>query len=644
MKFLQSRFAGILALILLFPGMSEAGESEVSEIVGVTVTPHVIAEAMKYRRPRDPDLAAKVQLFVRGSAMPGRINGRTPADLLAAGDWAWHDFETAVAGTSESLSVWTFNGKSSRWGTGQSFEIEGQGIGQKSITLQAPVYWMSAVTFLSTTGSVYPDKVVVHFRNESEVPLRISSLRFWLPQNAKSWQTLFAGDEHPTETTIPPNDVGFITLTLDRPLPLTYCALEVESSSGTMWEHLRINREVFDISGGWVGDHLTSPEYLKLLSQLHVNAGQIQDVGGYTDNAELYTKHPLKLFNRLMPLEKWDTDEWLPRIHAVEFLGEPQYGGGRPVPPQEVFEAFLPYRESRLATSVTHSEERIWREYAGLSDFPHYDAYRVVAPAADAWREYDRWGGERISWGAPLESIGDLCRSLRELNRPMPCACWSQGPHHGWGGGFRLTAGRSRRSPTVDELRAQALHALSTRITSLYWFNLSLKSLLKYPDTWNEMTRIGREIRMLEPFFLEGNAYDFRRLKTPDGQPDWDLASIAAPDGMVFFALDTAYHPDPEERVFVFGEPRSVEFRFRLAPWVRKPADVFRADADGVSEVKWRIENDEVVIEDLRSRDAIYIAGGLADVRSGIERRRQLAIEHESSNTFVLESLPEISE
>jgi len=45
--------------------------------------------------------------------------------------------------------------------------------------------------------------------------------------------------------------------------------------------------------------------------------------------------------------------------------------------------------------------------------YPHYDAYRVVAPVADAWREYDRWGGERIRWGAPLETIGDMCHSLR---------------------------------------------------------------------------------------------------------------------------------------------------------------------------------------------------------------------------------------
>ena len=53
----------------------------------------------------------------------------------------------------------------------------------------------------------------------------------------------------------------------------------------------------------------------------------------------LYDRYPLKLFNRLWPLalEKWDTEAWLPKIHAVEFMGEPQFGGGKPVSPLQVF-------------------------------------------------------------------------------------------------------------------------------------------------------------------------------------------------------------------------------------------------------------------------------------------------------------------
>lgn len=71
-----------------------------------------------------------------------------------------------------------------------------------------------------------------------------------------------------------------------------------------------------------------------------------------------------------------------------------------------------------------------------------------------------------------------MTRSLRELNRPRPIACWSQGAHHDWNG----YGGRNRGSPTPDELRLQSYHALANRITSLYWFNLSVRSLVAFPD------------------------------------------------------------------------------------------------------------------------------------------------------------------
>ena len=48
----------------------------------------------------------------------------------------------------------------------------------------------------------------------------------------------------------------------------------------------------------------------------------------------------------------------LPHIHAVEFLGEPQYGGGQPVPPQDVYEVLAPYAVTRLVATVVHREER----------------------------------------------------------------------------------------------------------------------------------------------------------------------------------------------------------------------------------------------------------------------------------------------
>ena len=365
---------------------------------------------------RDPDLAARLQLFVKGPADAATFAGRTPEELLQDGQWAWHDLAAAVKVPEGALAVWTFNGRSSRWGVGQEFELKAEGLTTATVPIRAPLRWISAATFLASNGQLYPDTIVLHVANDSDQPLVISSLRLWLPREQTTWQTLWPQEPLTAQSIVPARDRGFVKLRAASPLPLTYAALELTTDAGPIWAHLRIKREVFDISGGWVNESLTEDAYLNLLAHLHVNTGQIQTVPGYTDNLTRYQRYPIKLFNRLWPLDQWDTDEWLPRIHAVEFLGEPQYGGGRPVPPQAVFDQLLPYRASRLATSVTHSEERVWRFYAGLSDFPHYDAYRVVAPAADAWREYDRWGGQRISWGS---AAGDD-------RRPVPLAAGTE--------------------------------------------------------------------------------------------------------------------------------------------------------------------------------------------------------------------------
>jgi hypothetical protein len=642
LKFLRGTAIGMRCVFLMAFLLVVAFEvnAKPPAVVGTNVIPHHMVPTMRYRQPRDTTLAARVQLFVQGETQPELFNGSSPAELLENGQWAWHDMASAITPPPGALTVWTFNGKSAQWGVGNSFQLTGSGMEDTTIDILQPRQWISSVTFLSSDQHVQPDTIVLHVVNDHQESLQISGLRLWLPQDNNAWQILWPQPSLALSTVVPANDRGFVKLSTAR-LPLTYAALELQTNAGSLWAHLSIKRETFDISGGWVNDHLTQEPYLKLLKHLHVNTGQIESVGGYTDNPSLYDRFPIKLFNRLWPLEQWDTDALLPKIHAVEFLGEPQYGGGKPMQPQEVFDQLLPYRASRLPTTVTLSEERTWRWYAGLSDYPHYDAYRVVAPAADAWREYDRWGGRRIGWGAPLETIGDMCRSLRDLNRPVPCAYWSQGPHHGWGGGF-FGGGRSRRSPTPDELRSQAMHALSTRITSLYWFNLSLKSLLKFPDTWEAITRIGREIRMLEPLMLEGDAFYFIRLLQADGSPDWDLATIAAPQAAVLFANDLAYIADPTENVFKFGPPRPVAFKFPLPHWLQGATHVFRVDADGIHEVSWAISGKTISIQDKRTLDAVYVVANQDSVFRDIQQRRQAALDHEQAHPIEREQLEAI--
>ncbi|MCX5772480.1 MAG: hypothetical protein NTZ09_19700 [Candidatus Hydrogenedentes bacterium] len=632
-------------------------------IAGLTVTPHVMAESMRYARAPEPAVGARVQLFLRNGAASNanplimeeqtrlRFDGKSPAQLLAAKDWSWHDMPSATPGEKlqlppGALTVWTFNSRVARFGPGGRARVEAGPEGSPwlstEISFDKPDCWLSAITFFAPDSAIQPDVMVVHIANASSSAVEIRSCRLWLPQNPKSPRVLLPQpplqplDGFNGHTTISAGDRGGFSVKTG-PLPLTYTVVEVTlaragGDASSLWAYLRIKPERFDISGGWVNgpkNSVAKEPFLKALKRLYVNAAHLQITPGYSDT-ELYDRYPLKYFGAMTPFETYDTDAMLPKIHAVEFLGEPQYGGGHPVPPQDVWEKLHPYATTRLATTVTHSEERIWRDYAGLSDFPHYDAYRVTAPSADAWRRYERWGKKRIGWGAPLETIGDMCRSLRELNRPMPCAIWSQGPHEEW----EVYGGRKRVSPTPDEIHLQAYHAISTRITSLYWFNLSLKTLVDWRDTLDELGRIGRELRMIDEFLLEGDAYRFERLTRGQNQLDWDIASVCGPRAALLFALDLDYAPDPEEKVFRFGPPRDARWRFPLPAYLQGVADVFRMDADGVYDTTWSIQDGAVEIQENTSRVAVYLATPDKSLRAYLEGKRQKLIATEAALQF----------
>lgn len=636
----------LLAILVISLALA-TGISRAGELAGINVIPHQIDKELKYRREHDPIVASRIQLFMHGPTAFKSINSKTAAELLEQNEISWHDLSNVPNTPTGALSVWNINGKSAEFELGKTITLEAADTPAITIPLTQPTAWISAITFLrkDDSNSNAPNRVILYVQNASNSPLQISQVKLWLPKAQTEYQVLWPQPAIPVDQNIPAQDKGFIDF--DTPeLPLTYTALEVTTSQGTLWSYLRIKREQFDISGGWVFDSKgkwqeatetdaatgkTINRFLDLLTSMHINTAHYENAGGYSDNPQLLERNPLKRFAKLWPTHSWEQPDQISKIHAVEFLGEPQYGGGRPVPPQEVFDAFLPYRTTKLPTSVTHSEERIWRYYAGLSDYPHFDAYRVVAPAADNWRLYERWNGQTITWGAPLETVGNLCRSQRDLNRPMPCAAWSQGPHDGWGGGFSFTKRRPRRSPNPDELRAQALHALASRITSLYWFNLSKSSLEKFPDTWEPMRRLGREIRMLEDFYLEGDAYRFEKTSKETGEPNWELSSILSPQGMLLFALDTDYKIDPDKQEFVFGPPRSTTFEFAIPQSLAKNANLKRVDADGLHTVEWKMLDGKVQIKDQATSDRIYILTANGDVFGRVEAKRQKALQHEET-------------
>jgi len=652
-------------ITLLALAWIETGRCETLHLEGVTVTPHLQSHEMRYRQAADFSLGARTQLFIHNvsdSPLPLEpdtdihLRGRTPKELLEADEWAWYDFpdawkEQPITLPPKAMTVWTWNGKHQEWGVGTNADIsirlpgKDEATAQFQIPIEQPQVWLSAVTFLGKKENPFPDRLIFHVVNQKEGQLKLESCRLWLPDNNSNWRVLLPQEwksnleTFPKNGAIPSGDRGGATVATGV-LPLTYTALEVrlrdaKNDPVTLWAHLRIKREVFDISGGWVSSKvnghstLTFEPYLMTLAGMHINTGHIGEVGGYTDNPELYLRYPLKRFNKLADFKRYDTDPMLKHIHAVEFLGEPQYGGGHPVPPMDVWRQLAPYQSNRLITTVTHSEERIWRFYAGLSDYPHYDAYRVCAPSPDSWRQYERWGEERIRWGAPLETIGEMTRSLRELNRPASIAYWSQGAHSGWD----RYGGRERTSPTPEELRAQAYHALAARITSLYWFNLSLESILKFPDLIEPIRMVGREIRLLEDYYLEGDAYHHERL-AKEGRPDWDVSVIASPRGAVLFALDLNYKPDTVEKVFRFEPPRDAVITFPLPTYLRKPVKVLKINSSEITSIPFELTTDGIRIKAEFSDVNVFLTTYQNEVLTALEKRRKELEAFEDSFGF----------
>ena len=200
-----------LLLLLLLPSLT-AYSQESASVVGVTVVPHRIEENMRYKRSRDSSLAAKVQVFVQGPALPNTFDGKTPAELLESGDWAWHDMASTMKPPEGAMTVWSFNGKSSRWGVGESFKMVTEGIRETSIEVSRPLHWISAANFLSSDGNVQPDTICLHLANETDTPLSVTGLRLWLPQSGATWQILWPQEVLPIACVVPSMDRGFVKM------------------------------------------------------------------------------------------------------------------------------------------------------------------------------------------------------------------------------------------------------------------------------------------------------------------------------------------------------------------------------------------------------------------------------------------------
>ncbi|MBM3211908.1 hypothetical protein FJZ33_06805 [Candidatus Poribacteria bacterium] len=422
-------------------------------------------------------------------------------------------------------------------------------------------------------------------------------------------------------------------------LPLTYGVLELQiidesGKESSVWSYLKFKVDQFDIGSGWLEIQsrpgivpVTKESYLKLLKRMHVNLAHLENVPGYTDSlgeTGLYNRYPMRLMSGFGDIERYNTDEWVAKIHGVDAVGEPQMG----LTPMKTYDALKKYKHAKYPTTLTLSDDSGFRYYAGLADFPHFDAYRVTAPSADTWWLYDRWD-KKLLWGAPLEGIGEMTRTLRAISRPLPIALWSQSIHDGGEGELY----RKRKVPNPDEILMQAYQGLANGVMGLYWFSLQSWSALKYRDTIDITTRIGREMRLLDKFYLTGDAYKHERIDA-ESKPNLDLNSIITPDSALLFALDLDYEPDRKAQVFRFKGIRNIDVSFQLPGYLKGIKDLFMVSADGIYDVEWESASDGVKIKDQLDKVGIYVVTKDADMRQKLTKRLGDLIALEKSIGF----------
>lgn len=670
-RLIPIRVAAFLLAGVLFPSFGRAGEAAAGpsiEVVGVDVVPHRFSRELRWRTTPQAELGALVRLYVRhaGGSRDGAadalvakptFNGRSAESLRKDGEWAWHDTPEIRRGDERDrsfrpghLDVWTFNGVRSAWAPGQTLKLEVERSGSLAgtdrqtipVKLSVPEVRFARVLLQDTDADGLVDACTTHVINDSAEPVTLRALRVWSPgQDGRSLHDLAPGPEvtqfesRPVEGVIPAGERGVVRASLGQ-LPRARGVIEAQFRGPgdrvfSCWAHLRFKDDGFSIGSGWLDIPskpgicpLQQEAFLKLIHRMHVDTTHVGELAGYTDATGpdgLYTRYPLKLMSGFEDVTRYRVSEWSRRIHGVDILGEPQMGKT----PHESYEVLRRYDHATYPTTVTLSEEQGFRYFAGLSDYPHFDAYRVNAPASDRWSLYERWGEERIRWGAPLEGIGEMTRTLGDLSRPAPIAVWSQNAHEGWDS----YAGRQRQSPTVDEIRIQAYEALANGVTALYWYSLQSWSTLKFRDTITETTRIGREIRLLQGMYEHADAYRHER-RSAEGRPDWDLNSLVSPDAALLFAIDLAYESDRERREFRYRGSRELRADYELPAFLRSPVDVFRVDADGMHEVKHTVTERGVSIHDTVDRVGVYVAARKADLRHTLGLRHQELIQREA--------------
>jgi hypothetical protein len=219
-----------------------------------------------------------------------------------------------------------------------------------------------------------------------------------------------------------------------------------------------------------------------------------------------------------------------------------------------------------------------------------------------------------------------MSRSLRELSRPRPVAYWSQGAHHDWRG----YGGRKRGSPTPDDLRLQAYHALASRITSLYWFNMGGKTVINNRGSLVEIQRVNREIMVVGSLLSKTTPSWWQNRFM-----DIDLNVLAGPYFAALFAIDLKYEVLKSNQ-FASAGKRSETMTFKIPAYLQKCDAAVKVTHEGISDVKVKIVEGNAEITDTFETNGMYILyhSETRDLKELLTKRFNQILATEASYQF----------
>ena len=173
----------------------------------------------------------------------------------------------------------------------------------------------------------------------------------------------------------------------------------------------------------------------------------------------------------------------------------------------------------------------------------------------------------------------------------------------------RLNSSASRSTEEGDRFHHRKSGNCSLRIKPVGYRRVSRSAMnargAMFPDLIEPITRVNREIRMVDEILLTGDAFEHRRIEK-DGIPDWEINSVVAPNAALLIIHDVGYRPNPTDNTFRF-QRRKAALPFNLPTWLSTAGSVFALDADGVHDVDHSIVDGKVTIQDDVHVVGIYV-------------------------------------